>query len=77
MINLLKKELIYYTVILVVLALIMHPDLLSAPLERFELMNTRGNYIHPFYWSFGVYLIVVIVRLLIKGIGKLKDKFKK
>jgi len=77
MIKTLRTELIYFIAILVVLALVLHPDLLSTPLDRLELMKVRENYLHPFYWTLGVYLMIVVVRLIIKGFTYLKNKMKK
>ena len=57
-----KREVIYYIITLVVLALIMHFDLLSDPLARFEEMQNRGNYSHPFIYAFIVYIIIFIIR---------------
>ena len=60
-----KREIIYYIITLVVLALIMHFDLLSNPLARFEEMENRGNYSHPFIYAFAVYIIIFIIRKII------------
>lgn len=76
MIKKLRTELMYFFAILVVLALALHPDLLSTPLARLEHMQNRGNFLHPFAWSFGLYIIVLLIRLLIKGISYLKNKVK-
>jgi len=74
MIKNILKEFTYYMVILVVLALMQHQDLLEHPLVRFEHMQENGNFLHPFIWSFGVYLIIGIFRLVIKGVLKLKNR---
>jgi len=60
-----KRELLYYVITLIVLALIMHLDLLSDPLFRFEGMQSKGNYSHPFVYSFIIYFIILIIRKII------------
>jgi len=60
-----KREFIYYLVTLIVLAFIMHSDLLSSPLARFEAMQSKGNYTHPFLYAFVVYMILFIMRKII------------
>lgn len=69
-------ELIYYVTIVVLLAFVQHSDLLTAPLERFEQMQNHANYLHPFLYAFFVYFIVVCIRIVIKLILFLKNKFK-
>ena len=73
MIKKIKKELIYFTFVLVVLALLQHSDFLSHPLDRFGLMAEKGNYYHPLIWAFGAYLIVVMMRLAIRFVLFLKN----
>ena len=60
-----KKELLYYLFTFIVLALILHIDLLSDPLSRLELMQEKENYTHPFVYSFVVYGVILIVRKVI------------
>lgn len=67
-------ELVYFFIILVVLAILFHSDLLTSPLVRFEKMSQIGNYFHPFVWSGIVYIPIAIVRLIIKGIKWLKER---
>ena len=74
MIKKIVLELTHFTVILVLLALVQHQDLLVSPLVRFENMQTNGNYLHPFLWALGVYLIVSFFRLIIKGLMKFKNR---
>lgn len=68
------KELLYFSAILVILAIMQHPDLLTAPLERLSQMNNNGNYLHPFFWSLIVYLSIGIFRLIIKFIKYLINR---
>ena len=60
-----KKELLYYLLTLIILALILHIDLLSDPLARLELMQEKENYTHPFVYSFVVYGVILILRKVI------------
>ena len=63
--QILKRELLYYFLTLVTLALIMHLDLLSDPLSRLEVMQEKGNYSHPFLYSFIIYFIILVLRKVI------------
>lgn len=69
-----KIELIYFTLILLVLAVVQHSDLLVAPLERASLMAEKGNYLHPFLWSFAVYFVVAILRLIVGYLLRFKKR---
>ncbi len=69
-----KKELLYYLLTLLILALIMHIDLLSDPLSRLRTMGEKGNYIHPFLYSFVVYGVILILRKTIDFIISLFEK---
>ncbi|WP_345975991.1 hypothetical protein [Sulfurimonas sp. HSL3-7] len=69
-----KKELLIYLLTVVVSALIMHPDLLSTPLIRFDTMANRANYYHPFLFGLGVYLMIGIVRLIVVGLKKIMKR---
>jgi len=74
MIKKIIKELVYFFTILVVLALVKHPDLLTSPLERLDLILQQGNYLHPFIWSFLVYIFIGIFRLVAKVVVYIKNK---
>lgn len=63
-----KKELLIYLLVILFSALIMHPDLLSDPIVRFETMIGRANYYHPLLFGLGIYLLIGAVRLLVKWI---------
>jgi hypothetical protein len=69
-----RKELLIYLLTVAVSALLVHPDLLSTPLTRLEMMTDRANYYHPFLFGLGVYLIIGIIRLIIAGIKKIMKK---
>lgn len=77
MIKKILTELIYFFVILFILALMQHSDLLSSPMTRVELMTEKQNYLHPMLWSAPVYIIVATVRVVIKYIVFLKNRSKK
>lgn len=69
-------ELLYFMALLLVLALMQHPDLLSSPLERAARMAEKGNFIHPFLWTSGIYFVLGIVRLIVKYVLYLKNRKK-
>jgi len=72
MLNKLIKELIYYTITLIVLALLQHQDLLTTPLDRLEKMQSMGNFIHPFAWALVIYLLIASFRWLFGIVMRLK-----
>ena len=69
-----KKEILYYLLTLLVLALIMHIDLLSDPFSRLQTMSEKGNYTHPFLYSFIVYGVILILRKTIDFIAGMFNK---
>jgi len=77
MINKIKIELIYFSILLIILALFMHQDLLTTPLDRFSLMNEKENYLHPITWTFIIYFIIGMFRLIFKYVFYLKNRNKK
>jgi len=70
MIRTVIKESLLYLTILILLAFLMHPDLLSAPAERFTHMLERQNYLHPLFYAFLLYLLLMLFRLIFRGIKK-------
>ena len=70
----LKREIFYYLLTLLILALIMHFDLLSDPLARFELMQEKGNYTHPFLYTLIIYSVILIFRKIIDFIMSFFEK---
>ena len=58
----LKKEILYYLLTFLILALIIHIDLLSDPAARFTLMSEKENYAHPFTYTFIIYGAMLILR---------------
>lgn len=70
-----KREFLVYLVMLFVLGLVMHSDLLSDPSSRFQMMHEKGNYSHPFFYTFVIYIILFFIRKtldLIVGLFKKK-----
>lgn len=76
MIKKIRIELLYFLAILIVLAILQHSDLLTAPLERINTMTQKGNYFHPLLWSSIVYVIIGLIRLIVKYLFYLKNKVK-
>ncbi len=70
----LKKEFLYYLLTLLILALIMHIDLLSDPLARLSQMHEKGNYSHPFLYSFVIYITILILRKAIDFVMGIFEK---
>jgi hypothetical protein len=68
------REVAIYAILLVTLALLMHPDLLSNPIERLSVMQERANYIHPLVYVFVIYFFLLIVRFVVKKIARLFKK---
>jgi H+/Cl- antiporter ClcA len=68
------REVVIYTTLLVILALVMHPDLLSSTSERFSSMQERRNYFHPFIYAFFIYLFLLLFRFVAKKIATLFRK---
>ncbi|MCW8894720.1 MAG: hypothetical protein OQK48_09330 [Sulfurimonas sp.] len=76
MIKKIKIELIYFTCILIILALFQHSDLLTSPLARIDAMVQKENYFHPLLWTSIVYLVVGLVRFIVKFLFYLKNRNK-
>jgi hypothetical protein len=72
MIKRIIKELLYYTITLVVLALFQHQDLLTAPAKKFHAMEISSNYLHPFIWALAIYLFIASFRWLFGIVMRLK-----
>jgi len=74
MIKKIKIELIYFSVLLIILALVMHSDLISNPSERIELMSQKENYFHPLLWTSIIYLIIGLIRMIFNFLLRFKNK---
>ena len=70
----LKREFFIYIAILILLTLVMHSDLLSNPSSRFEMMYEKGNYTHPFLYSFVIYSIFFVLKKILDFIIHLFEK---
>ena len=77
MIKKIKLELLYFSLLLIVLALSMHPDLITTPLDRLDLMNQKENYLYPIFWTSIIYTIIGVLRLILKYVFYLKNRNKK
>lgn len=77
MIKKITTELIYFLVLLLVLSILQHSDLLSSPLQRANIMVEKGNFIHPLLWTSAIYILIGLVRMIIKFIGFLRSKKEK
>ncbi len=70
------KEIVIFVAILVGLALLWHPDLLTSPIERLNtLLSSRAvsNW-HPIIWSAILYFIAGTIRLILAFIRKLQSR---
>lgn len=77
MIKILRKELIIYTALLTLMIVLIHPDMLTNPIERLHMMQVQSNYIHPLLYTFFIYLVVFFFRAIIGFIMKLFNKKSK
>ncbi|WP_373036277.1 hypothetical protein [Sulfurimonas sp.] len=69
-----KKEILYYLLILLILALVMHSDLLNDPVARLQTMSEKGNYTHPFLYAFAIYATILIFRKIIDFVVGIFEK---
>ena len=76
MIKVLIREAVIYTVLLILLSFLMHPDLLYSLGNRLAHMHERGNYYHPFIYAFIAYVLLFFVRFVIKKVMFLVKKFR-
>ena len=76
MIKKIKIELVYFLVLLIALASMMHPDLLSTPLDRLQMMSEKENYFHPILWTSLIYMTIGLIRLIFKYLFYLKNRNK-
>ncbi len=71
-----KREVYIYLIMLFILALVMHIDLLTNPVSRFETMYEKGNYSHPFLYTFIIYSILFIIRKILDFIISIFERKK-
>ncbi|NWF66976.1 MAG: hypothetical protein HXX81_05865 [Campylobacterales bacterium] len=68
------REIALFFGLLLLLAILMHGAELP---HRFSLaLENPSIFMHPFYWTFGVYVIVILFRAIVKFIIKLKNRSK-
>jgi len=68
------KEIIFFVILISMLALLQHGDLLTNPSDRFNLMSEKENYLHPFLWAGIVYFVLLVLRVILKFVLKLFKK---
>jgi len=73
-----KKELIIFTVVLLLLALVQHPDILTSPIGRLKELPSSGAYglgaFHPIIFALAGYLAVLVLRGVYRGFVKILGK---
>jgi hypothetical protein len=70
------REVLIYSTLLILLALLMHPDMIQDPSQRFSLLQSRGNYLHLFIYTTIVFLIVYVFRYVTKKIVSIVAKLR-
>jgi len=70
------REAVVYTVLLILLSLLMHPDFFSHAQERLSHMHARENYYHPVIYTFFVYILLLFVRIVIKKVISIVKKMR-
>lgn len=71
-----KREVLIYIVMFIILTLLMHSDILNNPSSRFQMMYEKGNYSHPFLYTFFIYSILFIIRKILDFIIGLFERKK-
>jgi hypothetical protein len=73
-----KKELIVFLVVLLILTFVQHTDILSTPIERIIALPTSGAYglgaVHPLVFTLAGYILLWIGRMVVKGTIKVFGK---
>lgn len=73
-----KKELVIFFIILLILTFVQHTDILDAPIERITALPTSGAYglgaVHPLVFAFAAYIALWIVRAVFRGVMRLFGK---
>jgi len=70
------REVLLYSTLLILLGLLMHPDMLNNPSQRFTLLQERGNYFHLFIYTAIVFFILYIFRYITKKLLLIIKKLK-
>jgi hypothetical protein len=71
-----KKEIFIFIGLFLFLALGMHmKQWISHPIEHFEHLSTsQFGIFHPLYFTFGVYIVLFVLRKILSGIVRLFSK---
>jgi hypothetical protein len=72
----LLREMAIYAIILLTMAFLIHPDLLTDPAQRVEILKDRGNYLHPLVYAGVLYLFTALVRIAVRFIRRIGSKQK-
>lgn len=67
----LLKEVVIFILLVLVVAPLMHPDLLSTPSERFGAMMEKENYWHPLLYTSVLYALIAVARWVVYLIKKI------
>ncbi|MFZ2890202.1 MAG: hypothetical protein WA010_07000 [Sulfuricurvum sp.] len=70
----LRRELLIFVILMLILAPLIHPDFLNAPVERFKLMMEKENFFHPFIYILILYLLIAALRFFYLSLTKLLSK---
>ncbi len=73
-----KKEIIIFLSIFLILSLVQHPDFLSSPVDRITQLPKAAAYglgvFHPIVFALIPYVIILIIRALLKKVKQLFNK---
>jgi hypothetical protein len=76
----LKREILLFLVIFILLTTIQHPDIYSSPIVRISELPKAGAYglgaMHPFVFTFIVYIVVSLILFVTKKIKKIIKREK-
>jgi hypothetical protein len=73
----LLREMAIYAVLLLTMALLMHPDLLTDPSQRMAVLQDRGNYLHPLVYAGVLYALIGIIRIAVRFLRRIGSRQKK
>jgi hypothetical protein len=71
MLRIVIRETAIFMLLLVTLALLMHPDLFGNPGQRIALMQERDVYTHPLLYTALIYIILLLLRLIVRAVRRL------
>ena len=74
----LVKEIFIFFILMVILALVIHPELRVDAIGHWKkLLNGANNLYHPLFWALGAYMIIGVLRLIISFISNFFELAKK